>query len=170
MVKAISVQHVNTAMSILNDIEKLRAAIDDVDHPALLCVDVFASLACDLYEIVKWSDAVGVCMIVSDPTKHSHSVASVEAKHGIGTKLQNWVKQNVGPTLGRGLGMADETDPDCHDFFRFGQLGHVNGHMIMGALGAIDAGFNALDILHGTGALDAASCGIAVSKKHHDSV
>lgn len=57
---AILVQHVDTATSIRNDIEKLRAAIDDVNHPALLCVDVIASLGCDLFKMDKWGVDVAV--------------------------------------------------------------------------------------------------------------
>ena len=42
-------------------------------------------------------------------------------------------------------------------------MGHVNAHMIMGALGTIDAGLKALDIPHGRGALEAASSVIATA-------
>lgn len=114
-----------------------------------------------------WFHADGLNMTVSDPAIRSHAVTSIEAKQGNGTKLQNWVKQNVGLTLGRGLGMAGEAELECHDFFRIGHMGHVNGHMIMGALGAIDAGLKALNIPHGTGALEAASSVISSSTKDH---
>jgi alanine-glyoxylate transaminase/serine-glyoxylate transaminase/serine-pyruvate transaminase len=40
-------------------------------------------------------------------------------------------------------------------------MGHVNAHMIMGALGTIEAGLNALNIPHGQGALSAAAKAIA---------
>jgi alanine-glyoxylate transaminase/serine-glyoxylate transaminase/serine-pyruvate transaminase len=36
-------------------------------------------------------------------------------------------------------------------------MGHLNGHMVMGLLGGIEAGLRALDIPHGAGALDAAA-------------
>ena len=36
-------------------------------------------------------------------------------------------------------------------------MGHVNGHMIMGLLGGIEAGLCALRIDHGPGALQAAA-------------
>ncbi|MEL6210449.1 MAG: alanine--glyoxylate aminotransferase family protein, partial [Pseudomonadota bacterium] len=42
-------------------------------------------------------------------------------------------------------------------FFRMGHMGHVNAQMVMGALGSIGAGLKALDIEHGSGALEAAA-------------
>jgi alanine-glyoxylate transaminase/serine-glyoxylate transaminase/serine-pyruvate transaminase len=40
-------------------------------------------------------------------------------------------------------------------------MGHVNGHMILGALGAIETSLKAQDIPHGDGALAAASSVLA---------
>ena len=42
-------------------------------------------------------------------------------------------------------------------FFRIGHMGHVNAHMVLGTLGAIDAGLKAIGIPHGKGAQEAAS-------------
>ena len=75
--------------------------------------------------------------------------------------LRTWVEENLGLTLGIGLGMAAPGDPAWHGFFRLGHMGHVNGHMILGLLGGIDAGLKALEIPHGDGALEAASRVIA---------
>ena len=41
--------------------------------------------------------------------------------------------------------------------FRIGHMGHLNAHMVLGTLGAIDAGLKSLKIPHGNGALEAAS-------------
>jgi alanine-glyoxylate transaminase/serine-glyoxylate transaminase/serine-pyruvate transaminase len=60
-------------------------------------------------------------------------------------------------TLGIGLGMAEVGDPARDAFFRLGHMGHVNGQMIMGMLGGMQAGMSALGIAHGRGALDAAA-------------
>ena len=64
-------------------------------------------------------------------------------------------------TLGIGLGMAEPGAPAWHGFFRIGHMGHVNAHMILGALGAIEAGLMALDIPHGPGGVGAAAQAIA---------
>jgi alanine-glyoxylate transaminase/serine-glyoxylate transaminase/serine-pyruvate transaminase len=57
--------------------------------------------------------------------------------------------------------MAHPGDPKGDAFFRLGHMGHVNGQMIMGLLGGIEAGLCALDIPHGKGALEAAAAVIA---------
>ena len=57
--------------------------------------------------------------------------------------------------------MAEPGDPAWHGFFRIGHMGHVNAHMILGALGAIEAGLVALNIPHGTGGLSRAATAIA---------
>ncbi len=111
--------------------------------------------------IDKWSHPDGIRMTVLDPAIRSHGVTSVEAVNGGGIKLQKWVTEHMGLTLGRGLGMAGPSDPECRDFFRIGHMGHVNGHMVLGILGAIDTGLKALNIPHGGGALAAATSAIA---------
>ena len=77
------------------------------------------------------------------------------------TALRDWTARELGLTLGIGLGMAPAGDPARHGYFRMGHMGHVNGHMIMGLLGGIDAGFKALKVPHGQGALTAATSVIA---------
>ena len=62
----------------------------------------------------------------------------------------------MGVTLGIGLGRTPASA-----FFRLGHMGHVNGHMVLGFLGTIDAGLKALGIPHGKGALEAASAVLA---------
>ena len=53
--------------------------------------------------------------------------------------------------------MAEPNEPAYHGFFRFGHMGHINGQMIMGLLGGVEAGMCALGIEHGSGALEAAA-------------
>ncbi|MEP5247734.1 MAG: alanine--glyoxylate aminotransferase family protein, partial [Alphaproteobacteria bacterium] len=72
-------------------------------------------------------------------------------------ELRDWVQSNLGLTLGVGLGMALPGEPAWHGFFRLGHMGHVNGHMVMGLLGGVEAGLCALKIDHGPGALQAAA-------------
>lgn len=98
---------------------------------------------------------------VTDPAYRSCAVTSLRIGAPNGTGLRDWVEHNLGLTLGIGLGMAEPGDPAWHGFFRLGHMGHVNGQMIMGMLGGIEAGLSALDIPHGQGALDAAAKVIA---------
>lgn len=94
---------------------------------------------------------------VADPASRSHAVTSVYLGDGNGERLRQWTAENVGVTLGIGLGMDTPDDPKGSNYFRIGHMGHVNGQMVLGALGAIDAGLKSLGIPHGQGALEAAS-------------
>ena len=96
-------------------------------------------------------------MNVKDPAYRSNAVTSLRLQSPDATALRDWVEQQLGLTLGIGLGMATPGDPAWHGFFRLGHMGQVNGQMIMGMLGGSEAGMRALKIEHGTGALDAAA-------------
>ena len=63
---------------------------------------------------------------------------------------------NAAATLGVGLAL-DGSHGKGDDLFRIGHMGYVNLHMVMGVLGSIEAGLVALDIPHGSGALEAAA-------------
>ena len=91
----------------------------------------------------------------------SHAVTAARLSGPDGTRLRNWLSDNIGLTLGIGLGMAPAGDPAGDAFFRLGHMGHVNGQMIMALLGGIEAGMAANDIAHGSGALSAAARVIA---------
>lgn len=98
---------------------------------------------------------------IGDPALRSRAVTALRIGAPHGSDLRRWVQDNAGVTLGIGLGMAEPNDPAWHGFFRIGHMGHVNAHMVLGALGAIEAGLTALEIPHGTGALAAAARVIA---------
>ena len=112
--------------------------------------------ACDV-----WGADGPMRLNVADPACRSHAVTALRLGAPHGTALRDWVEQNLGLTLGIGLGMAPPNDPARHGFFRLGHMGHVNGQMILGLLGGVEAGLTALDIPHGRGALDAAAQVIA---------
>lgn len=112
--------------------------------------------ACD-----AWSEGGELRLNVADPAYRSHAVTSLRLATPNGTALREWVERNLGITLGIGLGMARAGEPDWHAFFRLGHMGHVNGQMVLGMLGGIDAGLKALDIPHGHGGVDAAAAVIA---------
>ncbi|WP_298842776.1 aminotransferase class V-fold PLP-dependent enzyme [uncultured Roseobacter sp.] len=112
--------------------------------------------ACD-----AWGQGGSLEMNIRDAAHRSHAVTSLRLESPQATALRDWTEENLALTLGIGLGMAPAGDPAWHGFFRLGHMGHINGHMIMGLLGGMDAGFRALGIPHGQGALDAASAVIA---------
>ncbi|MBF9034011.1 aminotransferase class V-fold PLP-dependent enzyme [Rhodobacterales bacterium HKCCE2091] len=64
-IKAVMTVQVDTATSVLNDVAAIRAAMDEVGHPALLMVDCIASLMCDRFEMDAW----GVDVMVAGSQK-----------------------------------------------------------------------------------------------------
>ena len=104
-----------------------------------------------------WGQDGPMAMNVTDPALRSHAVTALRLGGSRATQLREWLEQTLGLTLGIGLGMAPPRSPEWHGFFRLGHMGHLNGHMVMGLLGGIEAGLRALDIHHGAGALDAAA-------------
>ncbi len=104
-----------------------------------------------------WGDGGPLELNVADRAVRSHAVTALRLQAPNATALRDWVSENVGVTLGIGLGMAPSGDPAWHGFFRIGHMGHVNAHMVLGMLGTIEAGLVALNIPHGTGALAAAA-------------
>jgi len=138
----------------------LRAALDMLVHeegmPAVwqrhekLAHAVWAALDC-------WGDGGPVAMNVAKNARRSHAVTTVGTGAQDAGKLRRWVEASTGVSLGIGLGMADAIDAGGDHHFRIAHMGHVNSHMVLGALGAIEAGLSALAIPHGTGGLAAAA-------------
>lgn len=108
-----------------------------------------------------WSAEGPIELNVAEAAHRSNAVTSVRIGAPLGTELRDWLTQNAGVTLGIGLGMADPKDPAWHGFFRVGHMGHLNSHMLLGTLGSIEAGLQALKIPHGGGGVAAAAkvCG-----------
>ncbi len=114
--------------------------------------------ACDV-----WADGGALASNVADPANRSCAVTALRLDQGRGAQLRGWLESELSLTLGIGLGMAEPGDPKRDDYFRLGHMGHVNGQMIMGLLGGMDAGLRHLDVPIGAGALDAAAAVIAKS-------
>jgi alanine-glyoxylate transaminase / serine-glyoxylate transaminase / serine-pyruvate transaminase len=108
-----------------------------------------------------WGQGGPMQLNIADPARRAHAVTAARLGPPHATRLRDWTEREAGLTLGIGLGMADPDDPAWHGFFRLAHMGHVNAHMLMGALAVIDAGLKALDIPHGSGALEAAAQSIA---------
>lgn len=59
-IRVVLLTQVDTATSVLNDVQAVRAAIDAAGHPALLAVDCIASMGCDRFEFDAWGVDVAV--------------------------------------------------------------------------------------------------------------
>lgn len=105
-----------------------------------------------------WGSAGPMALNIADPGQRSHAVTAcvVGAPHG--DRLRDWCERVAGLTLGIGLGREPASG-----FFRIGHMGHVNAHMVLGAIGTIEAGLSALDIPHGRGGVEAAARVIAAA-------
>ena len=101
----------------------------------------------------EWGAEGALWMNIKEEQYRSHAVTAVTAPNRLGRDLQDWCRDQAGVTLGIGLGMAGRLSPEVGDFFRIGHMGHVNAHMLMGTLGAIDAGLKAAKAPHGKDAL-----------------
>ncbi|NUH64863.1 aminotransferase class V-fold PLP-dependent enzyme [Sulfitobacter sp. S0837] len=137
----------------------LRAALDMIKEEGIDQVwQRHATLARAIWAASEAWEAQGSLRLnVQERDLRSHAVTALRLQAPQATELRNWVQDNLGLTLGIGLGMAEKGDPAWHGFFRIGHMGHVNGHMIMGLLGGIEAAMTALKIDHGAGALAAAA-------------
>ena len=94
---------------------------------------------------------------IPDPSSRSHAVTTVRADPPTGRELRRWTEENAGLTLGIGLGMATPDDPESTGCFRIGHMGHLNPHMLLGALASIESGLAAIGCRRGGGAIDAAA-------------
>lgn len=141
----------------------LRAALDMIHAEGMEAVwarhDLLARAiwaACE-----TWASEGPLRLNINDAEHRSRAVTALHLDAPLATGLRDWTEQHLGLTLGIGLGMTDRDDPAWHGHFRLGHMGHVNGHMIMGLLGGMEAGMKALRIPHGAGALSAAAAVIA---------
>ncbi|WP_108396430.1 pyridoxal-phosphate-dependent aminotransferase family protein [Devosia submarina] len=104
-----------------------------------------------------WGQGSAIALNVADTKSRGWSVTSATIPNGGAGALRAWLEAEAGVTLGIGLGMAAPHEPAYADFLRVGHMGHVNAHMVLGVLASMEAGLQALDIPHGTGALEAAA-------------
>lgn len=132
----------------------LRAALDMMKEEGLGAIwnrhTQIARAIWGAFEV--WGQTGPVQLNIADPAKRSCAITSVGIGPGNGDRLRHWCEHQAGLTLGIGLGRSPEDA-----YFRLGHMGHVNAHMILGALGTIEAGLTALGIPHGTGALERAA-------------
>ncbi|MGR3661322.1 MAG: pyridoxal-phosphate-dependent aminotransferase family protein [Paracoccaceae bacterium] len=99
--------------------------------------------------IDAWGNGGPIKANVVNLAHRSNAVTAIGIGTPNGTALRDWLRENAGVTLGIGLGMAEPEDPAWHGFFRIGHMGHVNMHMVLGVVGAIEAGLTSLGIPHG---------------------
>jgi len=98
-----------------------------------------------------WAEGQVLGFNIAEPSERSNTVTTVtmSGDHDPAT-LQHYCKDKCGVVLGTGIG-------ELHGrAFRIAHMGHVNAPMILGTLGVIEVGLNALKIPHGSGGTGAA--------------
>ena len=137
----------------------LRAALDMIHEEGLEAVyGRHETLARAIWAAVEaWGKGGPIRLNVTERDKRSHAVTSLRIGAPHGTALRRWTEHEAGVTLGIGLGMSTEDDPKGDGFFRFGHMGHVNAHMVLGMLASVQAGMAAIGVPFGPGGIDAAA-------------
>lgn len=140
----------------------LRAALDLIKAEGMEAVwRRHATLARAVWAAFgRWSETGPAALNVADPAYRSHAVTACALGGDLAQRLQDWTREVAGLTLGLGLGRSPEAA-----YFRIGHMGHVSATMVLGALATIEAGFQALDIPHGAGAIEAAAGVIAEASR-----
>ena len=101
--------------------------------------------------VAAWSEGQVLGFNVAEPGERSDTVTTVVMNDGYDPAgLQRYCKEKCGVVLGTGIGDLSG------QAFRIAHMGHVNAPMILGTLGVIEVGLNALRIPHGEGGVEAA--------------
>jgi alanine-glyoxylate transaminase/serine-glyoxylate transaminase/serine-pyruvate transaminase len=98
-----------------------------------------------------WSQGQALGFNIAEASERSNTVTTVMMSNGYDpVALHNYCTEKCGVVLGVGIGeLAGQA-------FRIAHMGHVNAPMILGTLGVIEVGLNALGIPHGKGGTEAA--------------
>jgi alanine-glyoxylate transaminase/serine-glyoxylate transaminase/serine-pyruvate transaminase len=102
--------------------------------------------------VTVWAEGQVLGLNISEPSERSDTVTTVLVSGGEHDpiSLQRYCKEKCGVVLGTGIGELQGAA------FRIAHMGHVNAPMILGTLGVVEVGLNALDIPHGSGGTKAA--------------
>jgi alanine-glyoxylate transaminase/serine-glyoxylate transaminase/serine-pyruvate transaminase len=104
--------------------------------------------------VEAWGATGTMTLNISDPAYRASGVTTINTVPGVAMKIRSWCEENAGVTLGNSLGFPEV---ELEDHFRIGHMGHLNIHMVMGVLGAVETAMHAQNIPHGAGALSAAA-------------
>jgi alanine-glyoxylate transaminase / serine-glyoxylate transaminase / serine-pyruvate transaminase len=101
--------------------------------------------------VAVWGEGQVLSFNITEPNERSNTVTTVlmSGDHAP-NRLHRYCKEKCGVVLGVGIGELQG------QAFRIAHMGHVNAPMILGTLGAIEVGLNALQIPHGEGGTEAA--------------
>lgn len=98
-----------------------------------------------------WSQGQALGFNIAESGERSDTVTTVVMSNGYDpVALHDYCKQKCGVVLGVGIGQL------AGQAFRIAHMGHINAPMVLGTIGVIEVGLNALGIPHGRGGTEAA--------------
>ncbi|HLZ04665.1 MAG TPA: aminotransferase class V-fold PLP-dependent enzyme [Bradyrhizobium sp.] len=101
--------------------------------------------------VAVWAEGQVLGFNIAEAGERSDTVTTVTVSGDYDPlKLQHYCKEKCGVVLGMGIGDLQG------QAFRIAHMGHVNAPMILGTLGVVEVGLNALQMPHGKGGLEAA--------------
>jgi alanine-glyoxylate transaminase/serine-glyoxylate transaminase/serine-pyruvate transaminase len=101
--------------------------------------------------VAVWAEGQVLGFNIAEASERSDTVTTVTMGNGHDpVALHKYCKEKCGVVLGVGIGELQG------QAFRIAHMGHVNAPMILGTLGVIEVGLNALEIPHGKGGTEAA--------------
>jgi alanine-glyoxylate transaminase / serine-glyoxylate transaminase / serine-pyruvate transaminase len=101
--------------------------------------------------VAAWSEGQVLGFNITEAGERANTVTTVSLSGGHDpVALHRYAKEKCGVVLGTGIGEL------LGKGFRIAHMGHVNAPMILGTLGVVEMGLNALDIPHGKGGTGAA--------------
>ncbi len=101
--------------------------------------------------VAEWVKGKAFDFNITTPSERSDTVTTILMADGRDPgSLRDYCNAKCGVVLGAGIGeMAGRA-------FRIAHMGHVNAPMVLGTLGVVEMGLNALAIPHGSGGVQAA--------------
>jgi len=101
--------------------------------------------------VAVWQKGKAIEFNIAEPSERSDTVTTVLMADGRDPgPLQDYCNTKCGVVLGAGFGKMKGRA------FRIAHMGHINAPMVLGTLGVIEMGLNALGIPHGKGGVQAA--------------
>lgn len=111
--------------------------------------------------IEHWGQGGKLKFNIANPAHRSHAVTTLSLGEADGTRLREWLTEHLGITLGISLGFGEIGSTEAAGYFRIGHMGHINAHMVLGIIGAMETAFTALNIPHQEGGSVAAAKALA---------
>jgi alanine-glyoxylate transaminase / serine-glyoxylate transaminase / serine-pyruvate transaminase len=100
--------------------------------------------------VAKWSEGQVVAFNITNPAERANSITCILLQGRDPQQLLDYTRDKCGVIIGVGLGDLGGKA------FRIAHMGHCNAPMVLGTLGAVEMGLNALGIPHGSGGVQAA--------------